>query len=172
MVELNQGFDVLVIGGGNAGLCAAMTAKRGAASVLLLESSPEVFRGGNSRHTRDIRYMHERLLREGIGNVRTILSWPEDPLLPTGSINAFLLLKTYHEVAQPIRLLKHVRVAMRPGGRLGIIDRNGQGDDHGINADVVIKEAERAGFTLANQFDFVKADNVDYFLVFSAISRP
>ena len=60
MVDLNLGFDVLVIGGGNAGLCAAMTARRGGASVLLLESSPEVFRGGNSRHTRDIRYLHER----------------------------------------------------------------------------------------------------------------
>ncbi len=60
MIDLNQGFDVLVIGGGNAGLCAAMTARRGGASVLLLESSPEVFRGGNSRHTRDIRYMHDR----------------------------------------------------------------------------------------------------------------
>ncbi len=51
-------YDVLVIGGGNAGLCAAMVAARAGASVLLLESSPEVFRGGNSRHTRDIRYMH------------------------------------------------------------------------------------------------------------------
>ncbi len=60
MLDLTQPFDVLVIGGGNAGLCAAMTAKRTGARVLLLESSPEVFRGGNSRHTRDIRYMHDR----------------------------------------------------------------------------------------------------------------
>jgi tricarballylate dehydrogenase len=60
MLDLTQAFDVLVIGGGNAGLCAAMTAKRTAQRVLLLESSPEVFRGGNSRHTRDIRYMHDR----------------------------------------------------------------------------------------------------------------
>ena len=60
MLDLTQPFDVLVIGGGNAGLCAAMTAKRTAPRVLLLESSPEVFRGGNSRHTRDIRYMHDR----------------------------------------------------------------------------------------------------------------
>jgi tricarballylate dehydrogenase len=60
MIDLTQAFDVLVIGGGNAGLCAAMTARRTAPRVLLLESSPEVFRGGNSRHTRDIRYMHER----------------------------------------------------------------------------------------------------------------
>jgi len=60
MLDLTQAFDVLVIGGGNAGLCAAMTAKRTTPRVLLLESSPEVFRGGNSRHTRDIRYMHDQ----------------------------------------------------------------------------------------------------------------
>ena len=60
MLDSARSFDVLVIGGGNAGLCAAMTASRAGASVLLLESSPEVFRGGNSRHTRDIRYMHDR----------------------------------------------------------------------------------------------------------------
>jgi hypothetical protein len=80
-----------------------------------------------------------------------------------------LLLKTYHEVAQPIRLLKRTRQAMRAGALLGIIDRNGKGDDHGIDKDVVIKEAERAAFTLVNQYDFVKPDDVDYFLVFRAM---
>src|SRR5688572_2007893 len=53
------GVDVLVIGGGNAALCAAITARRAGASVLLLESATRDFRGGNSRHTRDIRYMHK-----------------------------------------------------------------------------------------------------------------
>ena len=52
--------DVLVIGGGNAALCAAMTARRAGARVLLLESASEAERGGNSRHTRNIRYAHER----------------------------------------------------------------------------------------------------------------
>jgi tricarballylate dehydrogenase len=51
-------FDVLIIGGGNAGLCAAITARRAGARVLILESATKDFRGGNSRHTRDIRYMH------------------------------------------------------------------------------------------------------------------
>ena len=52
--------DVLVIGGGNAALCAALTARRAGADVLLVEKAPEPFRGGNSRHTRDIRFLHER----------------------------------------------------------------------------------------------------------------
>ena len=51
--------DVLVIGGGNAALCAAMTAREAGATVLLLESAPREFRGGNSRHTRNLRYLHE-----------------------------------------------------------------------------------------------------------------
>jgi tricarballylate dehydrogenase len=52
--------DVLVIGGGNAALCAAITARRAGARVLLLESASRAERGGNSRHTRNVRYAHER----------------------------------------------------------------------------------------------------------------
>ena len=56
--ENTQPLDVLVVGGGNAALCAAITARRAGASVMLLEASPKEFRGGNSRHTRNIRYVH------------------------------------------------------------------------------------------------------------------
>lgn len=51
--------DVLVAGGGNAALCAAITAARGGARVLMLECAPKEFRGGNSRHTRNLRCMHD-----------------------------------------------------------------------------------------------------------------
>ena len=57
--DLAQIYDVLVIGGGNAALCAAMTARECGATVLILEIAPREFRGGNSRHTRNLRYMHE-----------------------------------------------------------------------------------------------------------------
>ena len=51
--------DVLVIGGGNAALCAALMAREAGASVLMLESAPRAWRGGNSQHTRNLRCMHD-----------------------------------------------------------------------------------------------------------------
>lgn len=52
-------IDVLVIGGGNAALCAALMAREAGASVLLLEAAPREWRGGNSSHTRNLRCMHD-----------------------------------------------------------------------------------------------------------------
>ena len=51
--------DVLVIGGGNAALCAALMAREAGASVMLLEAAPREWRGGNSMHTRNLRCMHD-----------------------------------------------------------------------------------------------------------------
>jgi len=54
-----KGYDILVVGGGNAALCAAITAAETGARVAILESAPKTYRGGNSRHTRNFRCMHE-----------------------------------------------------------------------------------------------------------------
>ena len=51
--------DVLVVGGGNAALCAALMAREAGASVLLLEAAPKAWRGGNSMHVRNLRCMHD-----------------------------------------------------------------------------------------------------------------
>ena len=58
-MDLSRPYDVLVLGGGNAALTAAITARRAGASVLVLECARKEFRGGNSRHTRNLRCMHE-----------------------------------------------------------------------------------------------------------------
>jgi len=58
-LDPSRKWDVLVLGGGNAALCAAITARAAGASVLVLESAPIAFRGGNSRHTRNMRTMHD-----------------------------------------------------------------------------------------------------------------
>ena len=55
-------YDVAVIGAGNAAMCAAITAREAGARVLVLERAPMDFRGGNTRHTRDVRHAHEEPL--------------------------------------------------------------------------------------------------------------
>src|SRR5262245_6593478 len=59
MADLDRKYDVLVIGGGNAALCAAISARRSGATVLVLEGAPKFYRGGNTRHTRNMRCAHD-----------------------------------------------------------------------------------------------------------------
>ncbi len=112
-----------------------------------------------------LHYIEARAQKEKLANVKTILGKADDPLLPTGSVDAVLLLKTYHEVAEPVVLLRNLRASLRPGAKVGIIDRNGNGEDHGVGRDVVLREAGQAGYRLMKQYDFVKGDKMDYFLV-------
>jgi len=114
-----------------------------------------------------LKHIEERARKENLPNVRAVLGAEDDPRLPPASVDAVLILKTYHEIAQPVRLLSRLRASLRDGARVGIIDRKGEGSDHGVERDVVVREAERAGYRLAEEHDFVKGDGMDYFLVFT-----
>src|SRR5246500_2212799 len=83
MVDLNRKFDVLVIGGGNAALCAAISARRAGASVLVLEAAPKFYRGGNTRHTRNMRCAHDTATEILTGPYTEEEFW-QDLLLVTG----------------------------------------------------------------------------------------
>ncbi len=60
MIDTDRRFDVIVIGGGNAALCAAISARQMGATVLVLEAAPRFYRGGNTRHTRNMRCAHDK----------------------------------------------------------------------------------------------------------------
>ncbi len=89
-METSNGHDVIVIGGGNAGLCAALSARQAGASVLVLERAPRHLRGGNSRHTRNFRCAHaaptEQLteyypVEEFLGDLNRVTESQGDPEL-------------------------------------------------------------------------------------------
>lgn len=115
-----------------------------------------------------INYINDRAKRENYTNIQTVLGTEDDPKLAANSVDAVLILKTYHEIGQPVKVMRNIRKSLKKDALLGIIDRNGTGDDHGIDKEKVIDELKRAGFTLKEEFDFTKADGMDYFLVFQA----
>ena len=165
-LQINRVMDILGIApgkvvadiGAGSGWFTVRAAKRmsGRGLVYAVDINPEA-----------IRYVDDRARKEQLQNVKTILGQADNPLLPARSVDAVLLLKTYHEVAQPVALLQNLRAALRPGAKVGVIDRNGNGENHGVGRDVVIREAKQAGYKLIDQYDFVQADKMDYFLIFA-----
>jgi ubiquinone/menaquinone biosynthesis C-methylase UbiE len=165
-LQINRVMDILGIAPGKAvadigagsGWFTVRAAKRmsGRGLVYAVDINPEA-----------IRYVDDRARKEQLQNVKTILGQADNPLLPARSVDAVLLLKTYHEVAQPVALLQNLRAALRPGAKVGVIDRNGNAENHGVGRDVVIREAKQAGYKLIDQYDFVQADKMDYFLIFA-----
>jgi ubiquinone/menaquinone biosynthesis C-methylase UbiE len=164
-LQINRVMDILGIASGKSvadigagsGFFSVLAARRvgDKGVVYAVDINPEA-----------IKYIDERLKKEDLHNVKTILGKEDDPLLPA-PIDAALLLKTYHEVAQPIVLFRNLHRSLAKGAKVGVIDRNGNGTDHGIGRDVVIREMKEAGYKLIQQEDFVK-DGMDYFLVFAA----
>ena len=110
--------------------------------------------------------IRQRARREHLDNIEPLLGTPDDPKLSPNSLDAALMLKVYHEIARPQPLLANLRAALKPGARFGIIDRNGNGADHGLQESILRAEVEHAGFRQVARYDFTKADGQDYFLVF------
>jgi len=158
ILGITSGKTVADIGAGS-GWFTMQAARRvgGGGVVYAVDINPEA-----------IRYIADRAQKEQLHNVKTILGKADNPLLPAASVDSVLLLKTYHEVAEPIALLQNLRASLRPGARIGIIDRNGNGENHGVGRDIVLRETAQAGYRLLKQYDFVKGDKMDYFLVFTA----
>jgi SAM-dependent methyltransferase len=158
ILKITTGKSVADIGAGS-GWFTTRAAKRVGASgkVFAVEINQDY-----------LKFINSRAKKDNLRNIETILGTEDDPKLPDNSVDAVLILKTYHEIGQPIKVLEKVRKSLKKDALIGIIDRDGSGDDHGISKDTVIDELKRAGFTKVDDYDFVKPDGMDYFLVFRA----
>jgi len=110
-----------------------------------------------------IRALRERVERDRAENVEVILSKPDDPMLPDGTLDAVLIVNAYHEIGPYEAMLGHVRAALKPGGRLLIVDNmpgrtRGQPREiqikiHMIAPEVVEAELRKAGFDVDSRRD-------------------
>ena len=158
LLEITPGKSVADLGAGSGWFTVRAARRVGAGGTVYAEDiNPQA-----------IAAIEKRAVKENLPNIRTVLGTPDDTRLAPASVDAVLLLKVYHEIAHPIPVMKQVRAALKPGARVGIIDRNGSGADHGLDRAIVLKEMDAAGYRLVGKYDFTKADGQDYFLIFAA----
>ncbi|MGY4256241.1 tricarballylate dehydrogenase [Bradyrhizobium sp. USDA 4516] len=122
MVDLTRRFDVLVIGGGNAALCAAISARRASASVLVLEGAPKFYRGGNTRHTRNMRCAHDAATEILTGPYTEEEFWKDLLLVTGGQTDEELARFMIHESKDILNWIVEQGVRWQPslGGTLSL----------------------------------------------------
>ncbi|MGA7460672.1 MAG: class I SAM-dependent methyltransferase [Candidatus Korobacteraceae bacterium] len=154
-LAITPGKNVADIGAGSGWFTVRAARKVKTGTVYAVDINPDA-----------IKYIDNRIQKDKLQNVKTILGKAGNPELPPDSVDAVLLLKTYHEVSEPVDLLRNLRSSLRPGARVGIIDRDGNGTNHGVHKDIVLREAGEAGYRLLEEHDnLVVDDDMNYFLV-------
>lgn len=115
-----------------------------------------------------------RAAAEGLLNVKAVLGKLSDPDLPPRSIDAVLLVNAYHEIADRVTLLQNIAKALRPGGRIGVIDFKLEGTgpgpdpDERVSPETVVNDAQKAGLRVLSQETFLP---YQYLLIFGT-ARP
>ena len=114
--------------------------------------------------------INRRVEREGLTWVKTVLGTPVDPQLP-GPVDVVLIVDAYHEMDAPVTLLRNVRKALKPGGRVGIVEFTKDGHGPGpameerVDPEKVIADAKAAGLRLESRGNFLR---YQYLLMFVA----
>jgi ubiquinone/menaquinone biosynthesis C-methylase UbiE len=116
-----------------------------------------------------LRATARRVAREGLQNVRTVLGTATDPALPPAKLDAILMVETFAELENPVVLLSNVRRALRPNGRLGVVDFKKDGGGPGppleerVDPEAIVRDAANAGLRLISRETFLP---YQFFLVF------
>ncbi len=117
-----------------------------------------------------IGFLKRRFREEGLTNVEPVLGANDDPRLPSGSLDWILLVDVYHEFQQPKAMLVKMRDALKPDGRVALLEYRLEGStaahikiDHRMSPEQVLREWEPAGFRLVERLEFLPTQ---HFFVF------
>lgn len=159
-LDIQEGYVVADIGTGAGYFALYLSDRVGESGLVYAEDiQPEM-----------VDYTAARVEYEGIENVRVVLGEPDDPGLPDNSLDLALMANVYHQVENPVTLLKNIARDLKADGRLIIIDwRADRESEHGppmlnrVPRDMVETDAEEAGFYMVRHHPFLR---YHYFLIF------
>ena len=149
---MHKSYDLLIAGGGNAALCAALTAREAGATVLVVEHAPPALRGGNSRHTRNLRVMHEKPTATLTGAYTELEYWSDLVSVTRGKTDERLARTAIRGTAEVLPWMQAHGVCFQPSlrGTLSLSRTNAfflGGGKALLNA--YYAEAERMGIDVA-----------------------
>ena len=136
LLDIRPGTAVADVGAGDGYYTARLSPRVGAAGRVYAEDI-------TPRYVEELR---ARVRRESLGNVTVVLGTPDDPRLPPAAVDVALLVHMYHEIEQPYALLHNLARAMRPGGRVAVLDLDRPTNRHGTPPALLECELARAGY--------------------------
>jgi len=162
-LDIKKGQIVADIGAGSGYLTVKLSERVGATGTIYAADIQQEM----------LDYINKRLVEKGIKNVSLVLGTRDDPKLPPNSLDLAILLSTYHEIAQPIDFMRKIKLALKPKGRLAILEFSDESPigppiQVRLPEDLVINELKQAGFTLSQRHTFLLP--YQYFLVFSPLN--
>jgi len=163
-LALAPGVTVADLGAGTGYFSRHLSAAVGPdGSVLAVETEPTL-----------VAHLRDRAQREQTVNVVPVLASFDNPRLPRGGVDLLLIVDTFHHLDHRRAYLPQLARALRPGGRIAIVDwkagelPEGPPPDHKLPREQVIAEMQAAGFTLVAEPDVLP---FQYFLIFTAEAR-
>ena len=144
LIEIAPGSTVADIGAGSGYMTLRM--------AKLVGPQGKVY--GNDIQPRMLDLLRENMKSQKITNVEPVLGTADDPKLPAASVDLVLLVDVYHEFSEPQKMLRHIREAMKPDGRLVLLEYRGEDPnvpirpEHKMTVDQVKAELEPEGFRL------------------------
>ena len=152
---IRPGMTVGEIGAGDGRVTVAIARRVGGAGKVY----------ANDIRASAIEALKARCARLGLGQVESILSKVDDPLMPEKALDAAVMVWVYHHLDQPVALLRNLARALKPGATLALLepayDRTGESDsDRPATRQLVEKEAAAAGFELVRVETFLPMDDI------------
>jgi len=157
---LKEGMVIADIGAGRGRMTVFFAARVGEKGMVL----------ANEINKYALEYLEDRCRRNDINNVKTFLGTVTDPRLPEGKADILFMVSTYHHLDKPVELIRNALQALKPDGRLIIVERDpvktGQSSSESTSQEVIVRQATEAGYEhLRTDTGLLERDNIYYFRI-------
>ncbi len=169
-LEVEEGDWIADVGSGAGFFAFRLSPRVGPSGKVLAQDIDE----------RVLRQLHETAETGGFANIETVLGAPDDPHLPAGQLDGVLIVNAYHEMNEYRAMLAGIRRALRPSGRLVILDmpphdptrsRSRQTAQHDIALEIVAADVSEAGFEVIEQIpDFTSSGRSRQWMLVAAVA--